>query len=82
MERGQFEESAPKPLTGHIGVVTTVAFSPDGHTLTTGSDDDTVRLWNLNIDDASRRICASTQDTLTPAQWTQLLPNLPYAPPC
>ncbi|MFF8432219.1 hypothetical protein ACF07Y_45245 [Streptomyces sp. NPDC016566] len=34
-------------LTGHTDTVTSVAFSPDGHTLTTSSDDNTVRLWDI-----------------------------------
>jgi WD40 repeat protein len=33
-------------LTGHTGAVNSVAFSPDGHTLASGSSDTTVRLWN------------------------------------
>ena len=36
-----------QPLTRHTGAVYSVAFSPDGHTLATGSDDGTVRLWNV-----------------------------------
>jgi WD40 repeat protein len=35
------------PLTGHTDRVTTVVFSPDGRTLTSGSDDQAVRLWNV-----------------------------------
>jgi hypothetical protein len=36
-----------KPMTGHTDAVTSVAFSRDGHTLATGSNDKTVRLWNV-----------------------------------
>jgi hypothetical protein len=35
-------------LEGHSGIVTSVVFSPDGKTIATGSDDKTVKLWNLN----------------------------------
>jgi WD40 repeat protein len=34
-------------LTGHTGQVYSVAFAPDGHTLATGSGDNTVRLWSV-----------------------------------
>jgi len=33
-----------QPLRGHTGYVTSVAFSPDGTRIVSGSDDDTLRL--------------------------------------
>jgi WD40 repeat protein len=35
-------------LTSPIGKITSVAFSLDGRTLATGSDNDAVRLWRAN----------------------------------
>jgi WD40 repeat protein len=42
------------PLTGHTNGVTAVAFAPDGHTLATASDDQTVLMWDLSGLDALR----------------------------
>ena len=42
-------------LTGHTGYVYSVAFSPDGQTIVSSSEDQTVRLWTADIDDLLER---------------------------
>ncbi len=36
-----------KNLVGHMGEVTSVAFSPDGKRIVTGSADQTARVWDV-----------------------------------
>lgn len=36
-----------RALTGHRGLVQNVAISPDGQTIVSGRDDETVRVWRM-----------------------------------
>jgi WD40 repeat protein len=59
---------------------TRIAFDPLGR-LYAASRDGTIRIFNLDTDN-TKRICASTRNVLTEQRWNQVLPSLPYTPPC
>jgi WD40 repeat protein len=54
-------------LDGYTEAVYSVAFSPDGHALASGIIDGAIRLRNLNVDYATKRIC-TTAGELTAQQ--------------
>ncbi|MEC4818963.1 MAG: hypothetical protein SAK29_37665 [Scytonema sp. PMC 1069.18] len=46
-----------KTLNGHTSFVTSLSFSRDGKTLASASNDSTIILWNLDLDDLLVRGC-------------------------
>ncbi len=43
-------------LTGHFGEVNSLAFSPQGNTFASGSDDKTIKIWDLNTEKEIRTL--------------------------
>ncbi|MFD9332537.1 AAA family ATPase [Streptomyces sp. NPDC060065] len=71
------QSMSPNAKTGNF-----LSFSAKSHTLGVSSGADTVRLWNLDVDEAIRRICSTTRGVLTPEKWHEYLPRLSYESPC
>ena len=54
-------------LEGHSDVVNSVAFSPDGSTLASASDDNTIRLWDVGTGGHQRTLTGHTDRVLSVA---------------
>jgi hypothetical protein len=70
--------------------VYSVGFSPDGKTPATGGGDmldgstgHTIRLWDVSalgesIETFEHRACSIANRNMTPQEWAQYIPGLPY----
>ena len=73
-----------QPLSGHIKTVTGLAFSPDGKTLISGSEDNSIILWDIDTDPTSllEKSCQRAGRNFTRAEWEQYFPNDDYQKTC
>ncbi|MCM2388126.1 AAA family ATPase [Streptomyces albipurpureus] len=68
-------------LTGHTGYVGTLSFLSTTYLLS-GSDDGTVRIWDLNTSRVIRTLCESTTDTVVRNRWKALFGETEYRAAC
>ncbi len=76
------EPSLYAVLTGHEASVNMLGYAPGGGMLATSSSDTTARLWRTDPERVVADLCGVAGDPLTPEEWAEHLPGLPYQPPC
>ena len=68
-------------MKGHTNYVLSVAFSPDGKRIVSGSLDLTVRRWPMS-EVLEAEVCAMLPRNMTREEWKQWVGDLPYRRQC
>jgi WD40 repeat protein len=69
-------------LHAHKDMVLSLAFSPDGQTLASGSNNITIRLLDVDLQSSLNRACALANRNLKSNEWKHYMGNRPYRKPC
>jgi WD40 repeat protein/transcriptional regulator with XRE-family HTH domain len=73
--------TATATLQAAGGRVISLAYSPDGRTLSAGAPH-VIKMWTTGAGRVAAAICAGRGDPMTPAEWSLYLPGTPYRDTC
>ena len=70
------------PLKGHEDRVASVAFYPDGRRIVSGSDDNTLRLWDV-FESWADALCRKLERNMSHKEWREWVsPDIDYIEQC